>query len=391
MFKNITNTIWIISIVSLLNDISGEMLYAVLPLYFVQVGYGGFIIGLVEGIAELVSGCTKIYVGSISDSISRRVPFVQLGYLLSTIGKPFIGFTQQFFPILSLRIIDKIGKGIRSSPRDALLMDECTSETRATVFGFHRSMDTLGAVIGPLLGLLYLYYFPTQYSSLFKYALIPLLLATFLTLLLKEKKRNMVVKTNFSVKSIFAYYQVSNIEYKKYLHLFILFALVNSSDMFLLLKLKELGVDETKIIFSYVSFNIMYALSAYPIGILADRIGSKKMYIIGLVLYAFVYFIFYKSNIPNILISSMVLYGLFYSFTHGTAKSLLLQHTSKDTKATALGLFDGLSSIAILIANIGIGFLWYKMGSSFVFILTSISTCIILLLFLAKKDTINNM
>ncbi|MCC7030189.1 MAG: MFS transporter, partial [Chitinophagaceae bacterium] len=191
MFKNITRTVFIISLVSLFNDFSSEMLYPVMPLYLAQIGYGGLFIGILEGMAELIAGLTKIYTGSLSDSMQRRLPFVNIGYALSVLSRPLMVASHLAGGILAGRSIDKVGKGIRTGARDALLADECNLQNRAEVFGFHRSMDTLGAILGPLTALIYLHFYPEDYKTIFLITFIPGVVALGLTFRIKEKKHDL--------------------------------------------------------------------------------------------------------------------------------------------------------------------------------------------------------
>ncbi|HEX5171791.1 MAG TPA: MFS transporter, partial [Cyclobacteriaceae bacterium] len=171
--KYITRTIWILSIVSLLTDTASEMLYPILPVYLKTIGFSVVLIGILEGVAEATAGLSKGYFGKRSDTSGRRVPFVRVGYALSAISKPMMAILTYPLWIFFARTIDRFGKGIRTGARDALLSDEATPATKGKVFGFHRSMDTLGAVLGPSLALVYLYYFPGEYKMLFFIAFIP--------------------------------------------------------------------------------------------------------------------------------------------------------------------------------------------------------------------------
>jgi sugar phosphate permease len=186
--KIITKTIWILSLVSLFTDVASEMLYPVMPLFLKHIGYTAIFIGVLEGVAEAVAGLSKSYFGKLSDSSGKRLPFVQLGYGLSAISKPMLAIFVYPWWIFLSRTIDRLGKGVRTGARDAMLSDECTKETRGRVFGFHRSMDTLGAVIGPASALAYLYFYPDDYKTLFLIAFLPGLLAIIATLLIKEKR-----------------------------------------------------------------------------------------------------------------------------------------------------------------------------------------------------------
>ncbi|MBS1975561.1 MAG: MFS transporter, partial [Bacteroidetes bacterium] len=165
--QNITRTIWLLSLVSLFTDMASEMLYPVMPVYLKSIGFSVLFIGVLEGLAEATAGLSKGYFGRLSDNSGKRVPFVQAGYGLSAIAKPMLALFVYPLWIFFSRTLDRLGKGIRTGARDAILSDEATSETKGKIFGFHRSLDTLGAVIGPLLAVLYLYFFPGHYKSLF--------------------------------------------------------------------------------------------------------------------------------------------------------------------------------------------------------------------------------
>ncbi|MBC7868283.1 MAG: MFS transporter [Gloeobacteraceae cyanobacterium ES-bin-316] len=236
--KIITRTIWLLSLVSLCTDMASEMLYPIMPLFLQHIGYTALFIGVLEGVAEATAGLSKSYFGKLSDQSRKRLPFVQLGYGLSALSKPMLAFFIHPLWIFSSRALDRIGKGIRTGARDALLSEEASPETKASVFGFHRSMDTLGAVLGPSLALLYLYYYPTAYQTLFLLAFIPGVVAILFTLLIKEKNKAVALpptKRSVSFFAFVSYYKNSTPSYKKLLAGLLGFALVNSSDVFLLL------------------------------------------------------------------------------------------------------------------------------------------------------------
>src|SRR6476620_9896245 len=186
--KIITRTIWILSLVSLFTDVASEMLYPVMPVFLRTIGFSFVLIGVLEGFAEAVAGLSKGYFGKRSDATGKRLPFVQFGYVLSAISKPMMAAFVYPLWIFFARTIDRLGKGIRTGARDAMLSDEATPSTKGKIFGFHRSMDTLGAVLGPAFALLYLYYHPQQYKTLFYIALIPGLLAIVVSFYLKDKR-----------------------------------------------------------------------------------------------------------------------------------------------------------------------------------------------------------
>ena len=391
MFKHITKTVWIISLISLFNDISSQMLYPILPLYLKQIGYGSLLIGFLEGSAALLSGFSKIYTGSLSDSLNRRLPFVQLGYGLSVLSRPIMGLFTTVSPILGARILDRVGKGIRTGARDAILAQESVADTRATVFGFHRSLDKLGAVLGPGLALLFLYFYPENYKTLILLTIVPGLIALLFTFKLKEKKNN-AVKKNVSFINHFNYFSKASKSYKSLALILFLFAIANSSDMYLLLKAKASGLDEKEILFAYILFNFIFAITAYPIGKWADKIGKIKTLIIGLLIYTLSYFMigFYDSLF--MIVAGFVCYGLFYACTDGIIKSLLVQFSAKNEKASAIGFYAGINGIFLFFANILTGWIWYQFGSSIVFIgIISIALiCSILLFFFLKNKRASN-
>ncbi|MFT4523594.1 MAG: MFS family permease, partial [Bacteroidia bacterium] len=249
MFKNITKTVWVLSVVSLFTDTASEMLYPILPVYLKSIGFSILLIGILEGIAEATAGLSKGYFGKLSDIQQKRAPFVQVGYLLSTLAKPMMAMLVFPLWIFFARTLDRFGKGLRTGARDAILSDEATPETKGEVFGFHRAMDTAGAVLGPLLALWYLYVYPEDYVTLFYVAFIPGMLAVATSLLIKDKKPNILVSREKTPKvhflSFLTYWKSSSKSYRSLLIGLLGFALFNSSDVFLLLMAKEAGYSDS--------------------------------------------------------------------------------------------------------------------------------------------------
>lgn len=385
MFRFITRTVLLLSLISLMNDVSSEMLYPVVPLYLAQIGYGTFLIGMLEGVAELVAGLSKIYMGSLSDSFERRLPFVNIGYALSILSRPIIGLSALAGFIFLGRSMDKVGKGIRTGARDALLSDECNEENRAEVFGFHRSLDTVGAILGPLIAIIFLSYYPKDYKTIFLITMIPGVVAVFLSFLIKEKKRSTITARNYSFIRNFSFYKTAPKQYLSLLILLLVFSLANSSDMFLLLKTKEIGVPDNRVIMLYMLFNLVYAVFAFPIGKMADRFGREKMLIYGLVIYAITYFIFGFSENLIIISLAFIGYGLFYAFSQSTIKALLLQQVDPSQKAGAIGFYEGLNSFCLLASNAIAGFVWYRFGANVMFISTAVLVTSVMVIFMMKK------
>jgi len=383
----ITRTIWILSLVSLFTDTASEMLYPVMPVFLKQIGFSIIFIGILEGVAEAVAGLSKSYFGKLSDKSGKRLPFVQFGYTLSAISKPMMAVF--IFPlwILLTRTIDRIGKGIRSGARDAMLSDEATEKTKGRVFGFHRSMDTLGAVIGPAIALLYLYFNPTDYTTLFLIAFVPGLLSIISTLLIKEKERPGITGIDLSVaarqinpfSSIVAYWKTSPLVYKKLVLGLLLFALVNSSDVFLLLKMKESGLSDTAVIGVYIFYNLVYAIAAYPLGIIGDHFGLKTILLIGLSLFALVYIGFAFNQNFFFYFVLFALYAIYAAATESISKAWISNLVDKTETATAIGTYAGLQSFAALIASSLAGLLWFNFGAIATFLVTAGITLLVVL------------
>ena len=372
---------------------ASEMLYPIMPLFLKHIGYTALFIGILEGIAESVAGLSKSYFGKMSDVSGKRLPFVQFGYSLSAISKPMLAFF--IFPwwIFLSRTIDRLGKGIRTGARDALLSDESTMENKARVFGFHRSMDTLGAVFGPAFALVYLFFYPTNYKTLFLIAFLPGILAIIATLLIKEKRKSIdsANKGQLSRVSFFAftgYWKTSTAAYKKLVTGLLLFALFNSSDVFLLLKMKESGLNDTAVIGIYIFYNLVYALLAYPIGIIADKLGLKKIFIAGLFVFSLVYIGFSLNSNWLVFVILFFFYGVYAAATEGISKAWISNIVDKSETATAIGTFSGFQSICAFIASSLCGLLWVNFGAMVTFLITAGITLLVIFYFLRFKTNI---
>lgn len=392
----ITKTVLVLSLVSLLADVASEMLYPVIPVYLKEIGFSIFLIGILEGVVNFTAGISKGYFGKMSDERGLRLPFVKLGYLLSTISKPLIALFTWPIWIFFVRTIDRLGKGVRTAARDALLSQEATKETKARVFGFHRSMDTVGAAIGPIVALLFLYFYPGDYKTLFLLAFIPGMLSIVFIFFLKEKKQPVSTIGKGGFFSFFSYWKIASSGYKKIVGGLLLFALFNSSDVFLLLITKETIGKETITVFgtsfngdtitiaAYVFYNLIYAATSYPMGILADRLGFKKVILTGFILFAIVYGGFaFTPSIPAIFVL-FAIYGVYAAATEGVTKAWITNTASTGNTATAIGFYTSCESICTLSASIIAGALWTNFGSGATFITTSAISVIVFIYFMLK-------
>ena len=395
----ITRTVLILSVVSLFADIASEMLYPVIPVYLKEIGFSVFLIGVLEGVVNFTAGISKGYFGKMSDEKGVRLPFVKLGYLLSSISKPLMAVF--VFPvwIFFVRTIDRLGKGVRTAARDALLSQEATPQTKARVFGFHRSMDTVGAAIGPILALLFLFFYPGQYKTLFYLAFIPGILSILLIFLLKEKKQPVSTLARGNFFSFFKYWKVATPDFRKVVPGFLLFALFNSSDIFLLLITKETIGDKTVTLMNttfnadtitiaaYIFYNLIYAAASYPMGALADRFSFRKIILFGFAMFIVVYGGFaFNPSVPVIFLL-FAIYGIYAASTEGVIKAWVTNLSNNQNTATAIGFYTSCESICTLLASIIAGALWTNTGAFSTFITTAGVSAIVFFYFLFKiKD-----
>ncbi|HEX5624728.1 MAG TPA: MFS transporter, partial [Saprospiraceae bacterium] len=377
--KYLSRNVWILSGVSLFTDMASEMLYPVLPVYLKHIGFSMIFIGFLEGFVEGLSGWSKAYFGHHSDASGKRLPFIRWGYTLSAVSRPLLAFFTYSWWIFLVRSMDRIGKGIRTGARDAMLADESTTEFRGRVFGFHRSMDTVGAVLGPLLALLYLAWFPEDYIRLFYFALVPGILAVALSFILKA---NPSLRPNASSDkpgwfSFIRYWKRSPVAYRKLVVGLLVFAAINSSDVFLLLKIKEAGGNDTLVIGMYVFYNLVYAGFAFPAGMVADRIGLRNMYVLGLLCFTAVYLGMSFFAGGSWVFVLFLVYGLYAAATEGISKAWIANLVDPHDTATAIGFYTGFQSLSAFLASSLTGLIWYQWGSAYAFFFSGITALLV--------------
>jgi MFS family permease len=369
--KIINRTVLILSLVSLFADVASEMLYPVIPVYLKEIGFSVLLIGILEGVANFTAGLSKGYFGKLSDEKGLRLPFVKLGYFFSAVSKPMMAAFVYPLWIFFARTIDRLGKGLRTAARDALLSQNATKETKARVFGFHRGMDTLGAAIGPTVALLFLIFYPGQYKTVFLLAFIPGLISVALIFLLKEKREPVSTLGKGNFFSFFKYWKVASGDYKRLVVGLLLLDLFNSSDLFLILKTRQITGSDQLTIGAYILYNVIFALASYPLGAIADKIGIKKVFFGGLVLFALVYFLFGITNSVAVIFSAFFIYGIYAAATEGITKAWITNMAHTSNTATAIGFYTSCESICALLASIIAGAIWDNFGSSTTFFMTS--------------------
>ncbi|HAI74753.1 MAG TPA: MFS transporter, partial [Microscillaceae bacterium] len=367
-----SRTVWLLAWISLFTDVASEMLYPIMPLYLQSIGFTVVWIGVLEGFAEAIAGLSKGYFGRLSDTMQQRKSFVQGGYALSALAKPLMAASVLPVWVFAIRTLERLGKGIRSAPRDAMLAAETNAHNKGAVFGFHRSMDTTGAALGPLLALGFLYYSPGNYQSLFLLAFLPGLLAMGLTMALPRENPKVAVSASPQGNNPAVYFfdfllylRRGTAAYKQLVAGLLAFALINSSDAFLLLQLKQAGWDDLSIIGVYIGYNVGYALLAFPVGMWADRWGFKTSWIVGLCAFSLAYFLLagYAGQVAWVIVA-FVCYALYTATTEGISKAWISRLVSPAETATALGTYTALQSVAAFLASTLTGWVWYYAGGA---------------------------
>ena len=380
MKNKIPGSVYILGAVSFFNDVASEMLYPVMPIFLTQVlGAPVAVVGLIEGVADGSAAIFKTIFGRWSDRTGKRKPFVFSGYSASAIAKVVIAFSNLWGVVFLGRIIDKFGKGLRTGARDALLLDASNEKNRGLVFGVHRSMDSAGAVVGPLIALGLLALFHNDIRKILYIAVVPSLIGIVLVSLVRETKRTEKVSTTPLPKLSF---KTLPRELKIFLVASGLFALGNSSDSFLILRSKNLGLSLSLVVLAYVVYNIVYTIASVPAGSLADKIGPKRVFIAGIIIYIIVYTGFALNRSTAGIWVLFAVYGLYIALTDGVSKALVGQYINKNEAGGIYGLLQTITSIGILLASIIGGILWSTVGPWATFALGAISAALSLLVFL---------
>ncbi|MGB9813659.1 MAG: MFS transporter [Thermovenabulum sp.] len=350
----------ILGITSLLTDISTEMVYPLLPIYLTsRLGATPLIVGTIEGIAESLASLLKVFSGYYSDKIKKRKTFALAGYGFSTIGKLILYLAFSWPMVLAARVIDRFGKGIRTAPRDALIAESAKKEELGKAFGLHRMMDTLGAAIGVIIAYILLGQPNINYNKIFLLSLIPAFLGVLALFLIKEKGENVVKAKKLSLE----WNKLDN-RLKMFLIIMFIFTLGNSSNQFLLLKAKNIGFNDRTVILLYLIYNIIYDIFSYPAGVISDKVGRKRMIVLGYLAYSIVYFGFGLAKMPSTVWILFGIYGLYMAFTEGVEKAFIAEIAPEDVRGTMIGLHATLVGIGLFPASFLAGALWNIFGAA---------------------------
>lgn len=379
MLRKIPKTVVVLGLVSLLNDMASEMIYPIIPIFITTVlGANVALLGLIEGIAEATAAITKYFFGTYSDYLQRRKVFVVGGYSLSAVSKLVIGAATIWPVVLFGRFIDRLGKGVRTAARDSILLENTSPTNKGFIFGFHRTMDSLGAVIGPLLAIGVLELFKQNLRLTFFIAFVPGVIAIALAFFfVKEKHHHGVEKKN----AIQLSWRGLNNKLKLFLIISCVFALGNSSDTFLLLRAKTLGLTTITVILVYVLYNLSYSLFSTPAGKLSDIFGAKKIYALGLLVFALVYFLFGSLQQTSVLWILFPVYGIYIAATDGVSKAYVGEFITQKESGTYFGLYYTLTAVAAFVASLAAGLLWQMIGPSAAFYYGSLMAGLAFVLF----------
>lgn len=351
-------TVVILGLVSFFNDLASEMIYPIVPIFLTSVLHTSIpVVGFIEGLVEALASVTKYFFGAYSDYLQKRKVFVTVGYSFAAVSKLLIGLAFGWPMVLFARIIDRLGKGLRTAARDSLLLENTTPKNKGYIFGFHRAFDSLGAVFGPLLALVVLYFLKDNIRQTFFVAFIPAFIAILLLFfLVKEKK---VKKKRENNKFVRINFRGMDAKLKLFLFISFVFAAGNSSDIFLLLQAKNLGLATISVVLAYVLYNISQTVFSTPAGILADKIGARKIYAVGLLVFSIVYLLFGLINSSFWLWFLFPIYGIYIAATDGVSKSYLSEFIQKKESGTYFGAYYTLTAVGTFLASLIGGLLWH--------------------------------
>ena len=393
--RGLTKNVVILGFVSLLNDGASEMIYPLLPAFLTTVlSAGPQALGVIEGVAESTASLLKLYSGYLSDRVKQRKGWVVAGYSISNAIRPVISFSTSWVHVLALRFADRVGKGLRTSPRDAIIADSTPVEFRGKAYGFHRAMDHAGAIIGPLAATALLLVYHDNIKTIFLLSFIPGLLAVLMLLLgLTEKQAEgpgTAQQAMFSFRSTWAEMSTG---FRKYLGIILVFTLGNSTDAFLLLRAQQLGVPVRLLPTIWVVLHIVKMGFSVPGGIISDRIGRKKVIVTGWIVYALAYAGFGAASRHWHAWALFAVYGIYFGLTEGVEKALVADFAPAHLRGSAFGLYHLVVGIGAFPASLLFGVVWQKFGSAIAFGMgagLALMASMMLSILAVKKPEVNN-
>jgi MFS family permease len=373
--KNSNRNVLHLGFVSLFTDLSSEMIYPLIPAFLLSLGASKEVIGLIEGIAEGTANLLRIVSGRWSDKVGKRKVFIFLGYGLSAVSKPFLFLAQTWHAVLAVRFSDRVGKAVRTPPRDALISTSVDGKSKGRAFGLQRAMDRLGAVGGPLLALLVLHFSHGNVRLVFLLSFIPAVMALPFIGLARETAREAKTATKKSglLGAGFIIFTVAAV----------VFTLGNSSNMFLIVKARDAGLPLELIPAIWIVYNVVCAASSPFFGSLSDKVGRAPVIIASFIYYSFIYVLFGLSNSLWQIWALFAAYGIYYGLSEGIFRAYIADLVEPDYRATAYGIFNTGSGLALIPASVLFGVVWDNVGSQWAFFMSAGFSMIGFLIFLA--------
>ena len=384
----LNRNVFFTGLVSFFMDFSSEMIYPLVPIFLSSVlGINKSLIGLIEGIAESTASFLKIFSGYISDRIGKRKIFLITGYGISTLSRPIVAISTRWWHVLTFRFIDRFGKGIRGAPRDAIIANSTPPSEMGRSFGFHRAMDTAGAVVGPAVAYIILLFFVKNYRLVFWLSMIPGIIAVIIIIFFIKEKKPDIKKVSMPEIS----FKKFDWKFKAFIVIVTIFSLGNSSDVFLILRATNIGIKEYLIPLVYLVYNLIYALTSIPAGIISDKIGRKKIIFFSFILFGVIYWGFAISTKIWHIWLLFLLYGIFMGLTEGIHKAYLAGIIPESMSATGFGIYNTFVGLAILPASTVGGYLWDKYNPAATFyygVITAFVSAIFFLIISGREEII---
>lgn len=356
----LSKNVWILGVISLLNDVSSEIVFPLVPIFLTSVlGAPASVLGLIEGVSDASSSISTALFGFMSDKIQRRKPFAIFGYGLSTLSKLIMSLAYSWPVVFLGQFTLRLARGVRTTARDALILESTDKPLRGRAFGFHRSMDAAGGVFGPLLAIVLLGALSYNYRAVFFWAFIPSAIAALLLIFVKEKPKTKERKLGMHFE-----WNKANRAFKLFLLVDLIFTIGNSSLAFLILRSKELGLTVSLTVLVYVLFNITYTIFSVPAGVLADQIGSKRVIFSGYMLFALVYFLFGMAGSSDWVWFLFPAYGIFLALTDGVGRAYVSRLVPHEIAASAFGIYSITTGLVTFLASFIAGILWSVISPS---------------------------
>jgi MFS family permease len=376
-FLGVSRNVFFLGVVSFLTDVSSDMIFTLVPLFLLNVlRVGTPVIGLIEGIAEGSASLLKVLSGWLSDRLGRRKGLTLFGYSVSTLAKPFLYFATIWGVVAAVRFVDRVGKGIRTSPRDALVADSAPPEEMGKSFGFHRGMDTAGAVVGLAVAAMVVYVVQRggldltrdAFQTIVLVGIVPAVLAVLVLLFFVRERgkgadsRGISCADNGQPSSAVQTKRGFDFRFKLFLAIMVVFTLGNSSDAFLILRAQNLDFSVPQILLLFVAFNLVYALSALPAGLVSDRLGRKRVIVVGWSIYALAYLGLAVASVAWHVWLLFALYGLYYGVAEGVCRAFVCDLVPAERRGTAYGFYHTAVGLSLLPASLIAGWLWHLVG-----------------------------